>query len=100
GRVTLHGYSIESKEAGVLHTGKATEAFSDQRDTLVAHQRAVQPRGAAVGEDIGNRLIDRVVGRAVVGLVIALEIDGLRRLMHDDVALRGLLGLDGGHALR
>ncbi len=78
---------IEGKQVRVLVAGQTGETGGRRGDFLVAYQRAIQPRSAAFGHEVGNRVVDCVIGVAVVGPVIALEIEGLRLFMKHDPAL-------------
>ena len=69
---------VEREEPGILSPGESAEALCLRSDLLVAHQAAIEPRRAPVGEDVGDRVIHSVVGIAIVGPMVALEIKGLR----------------------
>ncbi len=68
----------EDKQAGILVAGIRAEALGYGGNLLVADQAAIEARDAAVGEDVADGVVDRIVGIAVVGAVIALDVDGLR----------------------
>src|SRR5262252_1674622 len=63
---------------------------------LVPDEGPVQTRSAATRHQIGDRVVDRIVFAAIVGPMIALEINRLRSLMQNDAALRILRRLRGG----
>ncbi len=78
------GHGVEDEEAGIFIAGKAAEAFRTRCDALVADQAAIEAAGAAVGEDVGDGVVDGVVGIAIVGAMVALDVEGLRRFANDD----------------
>ena len=90
---------IEREESRVLVAGKGTEALCLRRNLSIAHQAAIEPRDAAVGHDVADGVIDRGVGAAVVGAVVAFEIKRLRLLANRYRLLGKLFGFDGGHLL-
>jgi hypothetical protein len=95
--VAGHGNCVEGEEAGILLAGEAAKAFSDDCDALVADEGFVEAAGASVGEDVGDGGVDGVVGREVVGAVVALQVERLGGLVEHDLALRVLGWLDGNH---
>ena len=71
------GSGEEDEEAGVLVAGVGAEAFGVGGDLLVADEAAIEAGDAAVGHDVADGVVDGVVGVAVVGAVVALNVDGL-----------------------
>ena len=66
---------------------------------MIADEALIKARGAAVGEDVGDGVVDGVVGVAVVGLVVALDVEGLRLVLDGNGLFGELRGLDGGMGL-
>src|SRR5580704_16185715 len=93
-------YGIKREEVAVLISRKPVESGGKRRDLLVAYQGAIEARGATVGQDVGDGVVHSVIRRKIAGPVIALDVEGLRRILQRYLThgiLRGLGGreLDG-----
>ena len=91
---------IKGEEARVLVAGEGAETLGLGGDLLLLDQAAIEARDAAVRHDVADGVVDRIVGIAIVGPMIALNIEGLRLVANDDGLLSKLLRLDGGHLFR
>src|SRR5579864_435950 len=80
----------------ILNARISTKALREGSDPLVPHQRAVQSRGAAFREKVGNGIENSVVRAAVVGPVVALDVNRLRHVLQHDAALGVLRRLRSG----
>ncbi len=96
-RVAGQGHGVDGEEAGELVAGEAAEALAFGCDLLIADKAAVETGGAAIGEDVGDGIVDGVVGIAVVGAMVALEVEGLGGLANDDGFFGELRRLDRCH---
>src|SRR5437870_13384754 len=83
-RVAGEWNSVKSEEVRVLVAGKTAEASRRCRDLFITYQRPVEARGAAVGHDIGDGVVNRVIFAHIVGAMIALEINGLRGIRSEE----------------
>ena len=97
GGVAGEGNGVDGEEAGEFVAGEAAEALGLCSDLLVADEAAIEAGGAAVGEDVGDGVVDGVVWVAVVGAVVALDVEGLGGFADGDEFFRDLRRLDGGH---
>ena len=99
-RVAWNRNGVEREQPRKFVAGKRAETFSFGGNLLVAHQAAIEPRHAPVRHDVADGVVHRIVGIAIVGPVIALDVKGLCLLDDGDRLLRKLLRLHGGHVFR
>src|SRR5690242_14152449 len=97
-RMSGSGNRIESKQVRILRSGESTETTSDRGHVLVAHHRAIQPGGSSVGEDVADCVVNGVIIVSVIRTMVALDVEGLRRIMQYDLPL-GILRRLGSHVL-
>ena len=95
GRVAGEWNPVESEQVRVLVAGKPAEPARRRRNLLIAHQRPVKARSAAIGHDIGDGVVNRIVFTHVVGAMIALKINRLRGIAKNNFAHRVLRRLGG-----
>src|SRR3984885_809350 len=100
GRVAGEGDGVKGKEARKFVSRKAAEALGLGSDALIAHEGAIEPRGAAVRKDVSDGVVDRVVGVSIVGAMIALDVERLRSFADGDEFFGNLRRLNRGHWLR
>jgi len=67
---------------------EGTEALRYSGNLSIAHQAAIKPRDAAVGENVADGVVDRGVGAAVVRAVIAFNVKRLRGLRESPASSR------------
>src|ERR1700733_4565828 len=70
GRVAGEGDGVKGKEARKFVSRKAAEALGLGSDALIAHEGAIESRGAAEEKDVSDGVVDRVVGVSIVGAMI------------------------------
>src|SRR5215813_8691278 len=87
GGVALSGRGKKEKQAGIFGSWKAA-TLRGQSDALVADKRAVKPGGAALGKQVGQHVIDRVVRIAEVRAMIALNVERLALIVNHHAAER------------
>src|SRR5438045_111892 len=93
--VALAGNGEKEEHARIFVARKTAATLGCRGNLLVPHQRAVETRGAALGEQISKNVINGVVRIAEIGPVIAFKIKRLAAFVQDDLAqviLRRLLG--------
>src|SRR6202044_763591 len=78
---------IERKKMGVLVAGQSTKTRRIGSNFLVAYQCSIETRSASVRHQVGDCVVDGVIAAAVVGPVIALEIEWLRHVLQNDPPL-------------
>ena len=100
GRVAGRRHAEEGEEAGILHAREAAEAGGGRGDLLVAHERAVEARGAPAREQVLEHVVDGVVGIVEGRPVVALDVEGLRLVLDHDLALGVLRRLAGAQRRR
>src|ERR1035437_8269668 len=88
-------HGIERKQVAVLYSRKAGESGREGGYLFVALHRAEQARGAAIRQNVADRVIHRVVRRQITWPVVALQIERLRRIVQCDLAHRILRRLVG-----
>src|SRR6202041_2355323 len=99
GRVAGEGDGVKGKEARKFVSRKAAEALGLGSDALIAHEGAIEPRGAAVRKDVSDGVVDRVVGVSIVGAMIALDVERLCSFANGNEFFGDLRRLNGGHRL-
>src|SRR5258708_4874530 len=93
-------HSVYGEQPRKLLSGEAAESLCLRCDGLVTDKRTVEACRTAGGEDISDGVIGRVVGVAIVGPVVALNIKGLSRLTNGHKLLCYLRRLNRCHPLR
>jgi hypothetical protein len=74
--VSGQGDRKEGKRAGILIPRKAGDACRRGRDLLVADQRAIEARRPALGDEVGDDVVDGIIGILIAGTVVALKVKG------------------------
>ncbi len=87
-------HGIEGEQVGIFLARESAEARGFGGDFLVAHQAAIENRGAAVRHDVADRVIHRIVLIQIIGPMIALDVERLRRFFQRDRLFRLLRRLD------
>src|SRR5580698_2216105 len=57
GRVAGERNGVDGEESGIFVAGESAEALGFGGDLLVANEAAIEARGAAVGEDVGDGVV-------------------------------------------
>src|SRR5947207_11064840 len=74
------------KEVWILYSRKSRAPLSLRGNLFVPHQRAVEPRGTPFRKQVRQCVVNGIILVAIIGRMIALEIDGLRVLVQNDTA--------------
>ena len=61
------GHRIEDKHARVFAAGEGAGALGFSSDLLVADKAAIEAGDAAIGKDVADSVVDRIIGVAIVG---------------------------------
>src|SRR5581483_8406353 len=77
GRMAGEGNRTEDEKAGIFVARSRALANGFGGDLLRLDEAAIKARDAAIGENVGDRVINSVIGVTITGPVIALDIDGL-----------------------
>src|SRR5207302_9355404 len=85
-RVAGEWNAVKSEEVRVLVARKTAQATRRCRDLFITYERPVEARGAAVGQDIGDGVVNPVIFAHIVGAMIAIEINGLRGIVKHNLA--------------